>query len=64
MMDKNLMDILVCPLCNSKLTYIKKRNLLLCRFDRMTFPFDDDIPVLLPERGTVLTAEQLETLNE
>ena len=61
-MDKNLLDILVCPMCNSKLSYIKDTNLLLCRFDRVTFPFDDEIPVMLPERATSLTAEQLESL--
>lgn len=63
-MDKKLLDILVCPLCNSKLSYINKHDVLLCRFDRMTFPFDEGIPVLLPERASTLTAEQVEKLDE
>ncbi|TQV85838.1 Trm112 family protein [Aliikangiella coralliicola] len=62
-MDKKLLDILVCPMCNSKLNYIKDKKVLLCQFDRVTYPIEDDIPVLLPERTTRLTAEQLETLN-
>lgn len=64
MVDKKLFDILVCPLCNSKLSYIKEQDVLLCRFDRMTFPFDDGIPVLLAEKATTLTSEQVEKLHE
>ena len=63
-MDKKLLDILVCPLCNSKLTYISKTHQLLCKFDRLTFPFDEEIPVLIPDRATSLTNEEVEKLNE
>ena len=59
-MDNKLLDILVCPLCNSKLYYLKNEKQLLCKFDRLAFPFDEDIPVLLPERGISLTREQIE----
>ena len=62
-MDQKLLEILACPLCNSELSYIKDKKVLLCRFDRVSFPFDDDIPVLLPERAENLTAEQLEFLT-
>jgi len=62
-MDKKLLEILACPLCNSELSYIKEKKVLLCRFDRVSFPFDDDIPVLLPERAENLTAEQMEAFN-
>jgi uncharacterized protein len=61
-MDKKLLDILVCPMCNSKLSLIKDKKLLLCQFDRVTYSFDDDIPVLLPERAESLTAEQLKLI--
>lgn len=62
-MDKKLAEILVCPLCNGKLSYLKQDKLLLCQFDRVTFGFDEDIPVLLPESGTSVTAEKLESLK-
>lgn len=61
-MDKKLLDIIVCPMCNSKLTYVKNDHLLLCQFDRVTFPFDDGIPVLLPEAATSITGEALKSL--
>jgi len=62
-MDKKLLDILVCPMCSSKLNLIKDKKLLLCQFDRVTYAFDDDIPVLLPERAEALTAEQFELIS-
>ncbi len=63
-MDKKLLEILACPMCHSKLSYIKDKNVLICRFDRVSFPFDDEIPVLLPERVTNLTKEQLDSFHE
>ncbi|MET1255469.1 Trm112 family protein [Aliikangiella maris] len=62
-MDNKLLDILVCPLCNSKLYQPKDKQQLICKFDRLSFPVDDGIPVLLPEKGTSLTREQIEQLN-
>ncbi|MCW8876889.1 MAG: Trm112 family protein [Kangiellaceae bacterium] len=56
------MDILVCPMCNGKLEFIKKENVLLCRFDRTVFPIDDEIPVMLPEEGKSIGSEEMEEL--
>ncbi len=61
-MDKNLFDILVCPLCNSKLSESKDKQQLICKFDRLAFEFDEGIPVLLPESGKPLTQAQLDEL--
>lgn len=63
-MNKKLFDILVCPLCNSKLSVSKDKSQLICKFDRLSFPFDQDIPVLIPDKATSLTKAQLEELNE
>lgn len=63
-MDKKLLDILVCPLCNSKLTFLKKEEKLICKFDRLSFSFDEDIPVLIPEKAEALTREQVESIND
>jgi uncharacterized protein YbaR (Trm112 family) len=62
-MDKKLLDILVCPMCSSKLTLIEDKKLLLCQFDRVTYAFDDDIPVLLPEKAQSLTAKEFELIS-
>lgn len=58
-MDKRLLDILVCPLCKSPLTYDKKRTELVCRADRLAYPIRDDIPVMLEGEARKLTDEEL-----
>lgn len=59
-MDKQLLDILVCPLCKGKL--ILQSNELICRFDRLAFPIRDDIPVMLEEEARVINLEEKEQL--
>jgi len=49
MIDKKLLDILVCPLCKSPLIYDKSKQELICRADRLAFPIRDDIPVMLED---------------
>ncbi|WP_196138153.1 Trm112 family protein [Aliikangiella sp. G2MR2-5] len=63
-MDKKLEEILVCPMCNSKLTHLVEKKLLICRFDRVAYPIDDGVPVLLPEEGKPLTGDELDNLIE
>jgi uncharacterized protein len=63
-MDSQLLEILVCPMCGSKLHFNKKHQILLCQFDRVGYQLDDGVPVLLPEKAKALTSEQLEALNE
>ena len=57
-MDKRLLDILVCPICKSKLVYKKQANELICRADRLAFPIRDDIPVMLEEEARHLDPEE------
>lgn len=60
-MDKQLLDILVCPLCKGSL--LLKDNELICRFDRLAFPIRDDIPVMLAEDARSLSLEEKEALS-
>lgn len=47
MLDKNLLDILACPICKGKIEYIKHTGELVCKNDRLAFPIRNDIPVML-----------------
>ncbi|MBF0126279.1 MAG: Trm112 family protein [Magnetococcales bacterium] len=51
MIDKALLEILVCPQCKGTLEYDAKAGELLCRADRMAFPIRDDIPVMLVDEA-------------
>lgn len=57
-MDKNLLDILVCPLCKGPLHYDKAANELICKADRLAYPVQDGIPVMLENEARVLAADE------
>lgn len=45
--DVKLMEILACPVCKGKLDLDKENQQLICKFDRVAYPIEQDIPVLL-----------------
>ena len=55
-MDAKLLEILVCPLCKGPLVYKKDAGELICKADRLAFPVQDDIPVMLEEEARKLPA--------
>jgi uncharacterized protein YbaR (Trm112 family) len=58
MMDKKLLDILVCPLCKGPLVYDKNAAELICKADRLAFPIRDQIPVMLIDEARELPADE------
>lgn len=62
-MDKRLLDILVCPLCKGKLLYQKATNELICKFDRLSYPIREDIPVMLESEARKLSLEEYDQLK-
>jgi uncharacterized protein YbaR (Trm112 family) len=62
-MDAKLLEILVCPLCKSPLIYLKSEQELICKADRLAFPIQDDIPVMLADETRKLTPEEIERLR-
>jgi len=56
-MDKRLLDILVCPLCKSPLHLDAKKNELICKADRLAYQIRDDIPVMLVDEARTLSAD-------
>lgn len=61
-MDAKLLEILVCPLCKSPLIYHKAEKELICKADRLAFPIQDDIPVMLADEARTLPLEEVEKL--
>lgn len=57
-MDKELLAMLVCPLCQGKLKYDRERGELKCHFDGLAFPVRDGIPVMLEEEARVMEVEE------
>ncbi|TEU00367.1 MAG: Trm112 family protein [Candidatus Stahlbacteria bacterium] len=54
MIDKKLLDILVCPKCKGDLEYDKKNDRLICHKCKLAYPIKDDIPVMLIDEAEKL----------
>lgn len=61
-MDTKLLEILVCPLCKSSLIYRKTEQELICKADRLAFPIQDGIPVMLTDEARNLDPKEIENL--
>ena len=57
-MDSKLLDILVCPICKGPLVYVKARQELICKPDRLAYPIKDGIPVMLEDDARKLPPEE------
>jgi uncharacterized protein len=57
-MEKNLLEILACPVCKGELLYDAANQELICKFDRLAYPIVNDIPVMLETRARRLGLEE------
>jgi uncharacterized protein len=55
--SRELLDILVCPVCKTPVKVTPDNSGLKCLTCRRVYPIRDDIPVMLPEEATI-AAEQ------
>ena len=60
LMDRKLLDILVCPVTKGPLIYDNKNKELISRSAGLAYPIKDDIPVMLEEEARELTAEEMQ----
>jgi hypothetical protein len=54
MLDKQMLDILVCPKCKGELEYREEANELVCRSCKLRYEVRDDIPILLIDEAKPL----------
>lgn len=57
-MDKKLLDILACPVCKGPLVHQTKEKELICKFDRLAYPIQEEIPVMIEEKARRLTSDE------
>ena len=60
MLDKKLLDILVCPVTKGPLIYDKEQAELVAVAARLAYPIRDGIPVMLEEEARALSEEEAE----
>ena len=64
MLDKRLLDILVCPVTKGPLIYDKDAQELISKSAKLAYPIRDDIPVMLEEEARQLKDEELEKYRD
>ena len=50
---KDLLDILVCPICKKPVHSLPDESGLKCDVCKRVYPVRDDIPVMLPDEATI-----------
>ena len=58
MIDKKLLEILVCPVTKGPLIYDKEKQELISKSARLAYPIRDDIPIMLEEEARPLEEEE------
>lgn len=62
--DKKLLEIIACPVCKGALHYDAKNSRLLCKFDRLAYAIEQNIPVLLESEAEQLSSDELEQIGK
>ncbi len=55
--DPKLLEIVACPICKSKLKLDESKQGLVCVADKLLYPIEAGIPVLLEDRAQPLTQQ-------
>ena len=58
MLDKKLLEILVCPVSKAPVEYDEDKQELVCKASGLAYPVRDGIPVMLEEEARQLTADE------
>jgi uncharacterized protein YbaR (Trm112 family) len=56
--DPRLLEILVCPVTHSTLTYDRKKQELVSKGARLAYPIRDGVPLMLPEEARQLGEDE------
>ncbi|WP_269901795.1 Trm112 family protein [Paenalcaligenes faecalis] len=57
-MESHLLEVLVCPLCKSKLDHNREQQQLVCKADQLAFPIRDGIPLMLQSEAISLSSSE------
>jgi uncharacterized protein YbaR (Trm112 family) len=47
--EERLLDILACPVCKGPLKLQRSAGVLVCRAERLAFPIENGVPMMLEE---------------
>jgi uncharacterized protein YbaR (Trm112 family) len=55
--ETRLLEILVCPLCKGPLIHDRQASELICQSDKLAYPIQDGIPVMLIDEARSIAQE-------
>lgn len=58
MLDKKLLEILVCPVTKAPLNYDQEAQELVCKASGLAYPIRDGIPVMLESEARLLSVDE------
>lgn len=58
-LNTKILDVIACPICKGKLRYDKNQHILVCKFNRLSFPIKDGVPIMLVEEAQPLVKNHL-----
>ncbi|CAB0150254.1 hypothetical protein PSI9734_00809 [Pseudidiomarina piscicola] len=61
-LDERTLALLACPLCKGRLVWLATSQELVCRGDRLAFPVQNEIPMLLLSAARTLSPQDLEQM--
>lgn len=64
MIDKRLLEILVCPVTKGPLVFDQDKSELISIAGRLAYPIRDDIPVMLEDEARPLSEDEAEALRK
>lgn len=64
MLDKKLLDILVCPVTKGSLIFDQARGELISLSAQLAYPIRDDIPIMLEEEARHLSLDELDRYRQ
>jgi uncharacterized protein YbaR (Trm112 family) len=64
MLNKKLLDILVCPVTKGPLVYDREAQELISVAARLAYPIVDDIPALIEADARTLSEEEAERIRK
>ena len=53
-LDRKLLEVLVCPVTRGPLTYDRERQELVSQGAKLAYPIRDGVPIMLPEEARKL----------
>ncbi|TCT21512.1 hypothetical protein EDC35_104371 [Thiobaca trueperi] len=64
MLDKKLLDILVCPVTKGPLIFDRTRSELISLSAQLAYPIRDDIPVMLEDEARPLSLDEMDAYRQ